>query len=77
MELLVRNYNLGVIEKMMCFNVLNVNWKGELFDCDFNQQLEMAINTKENSNNMHVHLVHNTNKTLTVNALIHVDRFKP
>ncbi|KAK3612503.1 hypothetical protein CHS0354_024473 [Potamilus streckersoni] len=46
MELLVRNYNLDTIDVLMCRNLLNVNWNGQLYDCDFNQQLDMGIPTK-------------------------------
>ena len=43
MELLVRNYNLDTVNSSMCRNHLSVNWKGELYDCDFNQQLDLGI----------------------------------
>ncbi len=38
---LVDAFNPATIDGLMCRNTLSVNWKGELFDCDFNQQLEM------------------------------------
>lgn len=43
MELLVRNYNLATVEKIMCRNLLSVSWDGRLFDCDFNQQLDLGM----------------------------------
>lgn len=43
MELLVRNYNVSTIKNMMCRNLLSVNWNGQLFDCDFNQQLDLEM----------------------------------
>jgi len=46
MELLVRNYNLETIDNLMCRNVVSVNWRGELFDCDFNQQLDMPVHNQ-------------------------------
>ncbi|XP_061182762.1 uncharacterized protein LOC133191091 [Saccostrea echinata] len=48
MELLVRNYNIHTLDKLMCRNLINVNWNGKIYDCDFNQQLEMGI-TKDNT----------------------------
>ena len=27
----------------MCRNTISVNWEGELFDCDFNQMLDMKL----------------------------------
>ncbi|CAH1787794.1 unnamed protein product [Owenia fusiformis] len=47
LELLVRNYNIATIDNLMCRNHLNVSWTGELFDCDFNQQMSLGIH-KEN-----------------------------
>jgi hypothetical protein len=43
MELLVRNYNLDTVDSSMCRNHLSVNWNGDLYDCDFNQQLDLRI----------------------------------
>ena len=45
-ELLVKSHNHKNLDSVMCRNVLSVNWKGYLFDCDFNQQLDMPINGK-------------------------------
>lgn len=41
MELLVRNYNLDTIDGLMCRNLMNINWNGQIYDCDFNQQLDL------------------------------------
>ena len=38
---LVNAFNPATISGLMCRNTLSVNWEGYLFDCDFNQQLEM------------------------------------
>lgn len=54
MDLLVRNFNFDTIEPLMCRNLVNVNWNGQIFDCDFNQQLDMPCLRK------------NTTKGLTV-----------
>lgn len=43
MDLLVRNYNLNTVGKLMCLDTLNVSWDGSLYDCDFNQQLDLGI----------------------------------
>lgn len=47
LELLVRNFNIHTVDNIMCRNLINVNWNGKMYDCDFNQQLEMDI-TKAN-----------------------------
>ncbi|XP_071509643.1 uncharacterized protein [Diadema antillarum] len=41
MQLLVRNFNPAAVEGLMCRSYLNVGWDGRIFDCDFNQQLDM------------------------------------
>jgi radical SAM/Cys-rich protein len=41
MELLISAFNSATIEGLMCRNTISVGWRGEVYDCDFNQQLEM------------------------------------
>ena len=41
MQKLVDAFNPGAIEGLMCRNTLSVGWDGKLYDCDFNQMLEL------------------------------------
>ncbi|MBV9734208.1 MAG: arsenosugar biosynthesis radical SAM protein ArsS [Verrucomicrobia bacterium] len=41
MELLMKTFNLASISGLMCRHTLSVGWRGEVYDCDFNQQLGM------------------------------------
>ncbi|HEY2423868.1 MAG TPA: arsenosugar biosynthesis radical SAM (seleno)protein ArsS [Chthoniobacterales bacterium] len=41
MDLLMKAFNLASISGLMCRNTLSVGWRGEVYDCDFNQQLGM------------------------------------
>jgi radical SAM/Cys-rich protein len=41
MELLIGAFNLATTDKLMCRNTISVGWRGEVFDCDFNQQLSL------------------------------------
>ncbi len=41
MELLINSFNQATIEGLMCRNTISVGWRGEVYDCDFNQQLGM------------------------------------
>ena len=41
MELLINAFNPVTIHGLMCRNTISVGWKGEVYDCDFNQQLNM------------------------------------
>jgi radical SAM/Cys-rich protein len=43
LELLVNSFNPATIAGLMCRNTLSVSWDGRLFDCDFNQMLELEI----------------------------------
>ena len=43
MERLVSAFNPATLKGLMCRNTINVGWNGELYDCDFNQMLEMPI----------------------------------
>jgi len=43
MDRLVRSFNPRAAENVMCRNTLSVGWDGSLYDCDFNQMLEMKV----------------------------------
>jgi radical SAM/Cys-rich protein len=43
LELLVNSFNPGTVAGLMCRNTLSVSWDGRLFDCDFNQMLDLEI----------------------------------
>jgi radical SAM/Cys-rich protein len=43
MEKLVHAYNPAAAAGVMCRNTISVGWDGKLFDCDFNQMLELSF----------------------------------
>ena len=43
MEELVNAYNPMNIEGLMCRNTISVSWDGYLYDCDFNQMLDLKV----------------------------------
>jgi len=49
MELLINAFNPATIDGLMCRNTISVGWRGEVYDCDFNQQLEMQWQNSEES----------------------------
>jgi radical SAM/Cys-rich protein len=53
MELLVNSFNPGTIAGLMCRNTLSVSWDGRLFDCDFNQMLDLEIQ-QPNRHSLHI-----------------------
>ncbi len=46
MEKLLASYNPAAALGVMCRNTISVSWDGNLYDCDFNQMLEMKVATK-------------------------------
>jgi radical SAM/Cys-rich protein len=49
MELLANSFNAGTVGGLMCRNMLSVGWRGEVYDCDFNQQLDMQWQNPDES----------------------------
>jgi radical SAM/Cys-rich protein len=41
--LLEANFNAAAAEKIMCRNLVSVSWDGNLYDCDFNQMLDLPL----------------------------------
>ena len=45
MHTLVDAFNPLAAENVMCTNTLSVSWEGYLYDCDFNQMLELKVDS--------------------------------
>lgn len=43
MALLMDNFNPGSVAGLMCRDTISVDWQGAVFDCDFNQQMQMHL----------------------------------
>ncbi|UAB85757.1 arsenosugar biosynthesis radical SAM protein ArsS [Zunongwangia sp. SCSIO 43204] len=43
---LVDAYNPAAVENVMCTNTISISWDGWLYDCDFNQMLDLKVNSK-------------------------------
>ncbi|HKG13116.1 MAG TPA: arsenosugar biosynthesis radical SAM (seleno)protein ArsS [Pyrinomonadaceae bacterium] len=43
MRKLVEAFNPSTVEGLMCRTLVSVDWTGKLFDCDFNQMLELGV----------------------------------
>jgi radical SAM/Cys-rich protein len=41
MHLLIGNFNPDTVEHVMCRSFVSVGWDGKLYDCDFNQMLDL------------------------------------
>jgi radical SAM/Cys-rich protein len=43
MEKLVGAFNPAAVDGLMCRSTLSVGWDGRLYDCDFNQMLDLGV----------------------------------
>lgn len=43
MEKLVNAFNPAAVSNVMCRNTISVSWDGYLYDCDFNQMLDLNV----------------------------------
>ena len=40
-QLLLDSFNPGAVAALMCRDTISIGWRGEVYDCDFNQMLNM------------------------------------
>ncbi|NNL56745.1 MAG: radical SAM/Cys-rich domain protein [Pseudomonadales bacterium] len=43
LELLKNNYTAANLDTVMCRDSVSIDWQGNLYDCDFNQMLELPL----------------------------------
>jgi hypothetical protein len=43
MQLLRDNFSRDNLDTLMCRNLLSIDWRGYLYDCDFNQMLNLPL----------------------------------
>ena len=41
----LNSFNQNNLDHTMCKDLININWNGELFDCDFNQALQIPLSS--------------------------------
>lgn len=47
MELLETSFNSATVEQVMCRALISVGWEGTIYDCDFNQMLQLPVRDAE------------------------------
>jgi radical SAM/Cys-rich protein len=47
MQKLVSAFNPAALRGVMCKNTISVSWDGQIYDCDFNQMLDMVVDVKK------------------------------
>ncbi len=53
MELLINSFNSATVDGLMCRNTISISWDGQLYDCDFNQMLDLDCQTSQGQS-MHI-----------------------
>jgi radical SAM/Cys-rich protein len=48
MSLLANHFNPATVESLMCRDLVSVGWDGKLYDCDFNQMLDLETPGRKN-----------------------------
>jgi len=43
LNLLRNNFRADNLSQLMCLNTISIDWQGDVYDCDFNQMLDMPI----------------------------------
>jgi radical SAM/Cys-rich protein len=43
MRKLIEAFNPATVDGLMCRNLVSVDWTGKLYDCDFNQMLDLQV----------------------------------
>lgn len=51
-EMLCHAFNPAALDNVMCLTTLSVGWDGTLYDCDFNQMLNLPVNQGASGNLM-------------------------
>jgi radical SAM/Cys-rich protein len=54
MELLKNAYRPDNLATVMCRTLLSVDWQGYVYDCDFNQMLDMPLDSDRESRRVHI-----------------------
>ena len=54
MNLLKDSFSAANLQGLMCLNQLSIDWQGYVYDCDFNQMLNMNIRDPEKGRKLHI-----------------------
>ncbi len=54
MNLLKSSFSAANLDGLMCLNQLSVDWQGYVYDCDFNQMLNMNIRDPRTRSKLHI-----------------------
>ena len=43
----IQNFNPQAALNIMCKSLISISWDGLMYDCDFNQMLDITVNDKK------------------------------
>ena len=64
-SLLVRSFNPNSVKGLMCRDTINVGWRGEIYDCDFNGMLNLQWRNEQAENDRFIDLDDKNDQALT------------
>ena len=47
LELLESSFNAATLDQVMCRNLVSIGWDGSVYDCDFNQMLDLPLGNSD------------------------------
>ncbi len=67
MERLVNAFNPETVSGLMCRSIISVDWQGNLYDCDFNQMLNLPVSLPERRHISNFHSQEFQNRKIVTN----------
>jgi radical SAM/Cys-rich protein len=67
MDKLIAAFNPTAAANVMCRNTISIGWDGFLYDCDFNQMLEMKVDCKASNHLSNFNLAQLNNREIVLN----------
>ncbi|MGS2717510.1 arsenosugar biosynthesis radical SAM (seleno)protein ArsS [Eionea flava] len=71
MHLLKENFSASNVESLMCKSLISVDWQGYVYDCDFNQMLEMPLVNHSVNNSPLNEMIASDNERTHLRDLLH------
>lgn len=59
MGLLVNHFNPRTVPNLMCRSLISVGWDGKLYDCDFNQMLDLGMSAAPGASGLNIWKIEN------------------
>ncbi|MBP7230374.1 MAG: arsenosugar biosynthesis radical SAM protein ArsS [Syntrophaceae bacterium] len=67
LSVLYQSFNPAAVDHVMCLTTLSVGWNGSLYDCDFNQMLDLTVNHGAPNSIMNFDMEKLNNREIVIN----------